>query len=218
MRLSSPSRMSGRGKLLRRVTSGAIVGALLLPGAAMAAPTPAVAPPSKSLTAQWWQTLVRVPNAASRCDLGAGNVVFLGATATGSVSGSCTLDAGTSVLLPLINIECSSLEEDPFFGANPGQRLVCAKRFADQFTDLRLTVNGVAIGNLNRLRVRSQPFEFSPVNGNLFGLPAGTGGSVSDGYWALIGPLAPGNYDIFASGYLPAFDFRTEIIYDLDVV
>lgn len=217
MRLSSPSRMSGRGKLLRRVTSGAIVGALLLPGAAVAAPTPAVAPPSKSLTAQWWQTVVRVPDAASRCDLRAGNVVFLGATATGSLDGSCTLDAGTSVLLPLINVECSSLEiGTDFFGANPGQRLVCAKGFADGFTDLSLTINTVAIGNLNRLRVRSQPFEFSPVENNDLLLPPGTGGSVSDGYWALIGPLAPGDYRIDASG--AAGDFRTDISYDLHVV
>jgi hypothetical protein len=219
MRVSSPSRTSDRGKLLRRVTLGAIVGALLLPGATMAAPTPPVAAPSKSLTAQWWQTYAT--EAANRCDLGAGDVVFLGATATGSVSGECTLAAGTSVLLPLINVECSSLEVNTdFFGANPGQRLVCAKRFADQFTDLSLTINGVAVGNLRRLRVRSQPFEFSPVSGNVLNLPAGTGGSVSDGYWALIGPLAPGDYVVVASGSVPppAGPFSTDIRYHLHVV
>jgi hypothetical protein len=222
MRVSSPSRTSGRGKLLRRVTLGAIVGVLLLPGATMAAPTPPVAAPSKSLTAQWWQEHVALSaaDAANRCDLGPGDVVFLGATATGTVSGSCTLAAGTSVLLPLINVECSSLEDPPFFGANPGQRLVCAKRFADQFTDLSLTINGVTVGNLRRLRVRSQPFEFSPVSGNVLNLPPGTGGSVSDGYWALIGPLAPGDYDVVASGSAPNPPgvFTTNITYDLHVV
>jgi hypothetical protein len=223
MRVSSPSRTSGRGKLLRRVTLGAIVGVLLLPGATMAAPTPPVAAPSKSLTAQWWQEYVALSaaDAANRCNLGAGDVVFLGATATGTVSGECTLAAGTSVLLPLINVECSSLEKGTdFFGANPGQRLVCAKRFADQFTDLRLTINGVAIGNLHRLRVRSQPFEFSPVSGNVLNVPPGTGGSVSDGYWALIGPLAPGDYEIFASGSVPppVGPFSTDVRYHLHVV
>ncbi len=223
MRVSSPSRTSGRGKLLRRLTLGAIVGALLLPGATMAAPTPPVAAPSKSLTAQWWQKYVGLSaaQAANRCDVGVGDVVFLGATATGSVSGSCTLAAGTSVLLPLINVECSSLEVDTdFFGANPGQRLNCAKRIADEFTDLRLTINGVAVGNLPRLRVRSQPFEFSPVSDNLFGIPAGTGGSVTDGYWALIGPLAPGDYQVVASGSVPTPDgpFTTDIVYRLHVV
>jgi hypothetical protein len=222
MRIFSLSLERRRGTLLRCVALSAIVvvGCVLLPPASTAAPTPAVAPPVKSLTSQWWQTFVSVPasDAASRCDLGTGDVVFLGATATGSVSGSCTLRAGTSILLPLINIECSSLEDPPFFGRNPGQRLVCAKRFADDFASLSLTVNGVAVGDPGRLRVRSQPFEFSPVNGNIFGIPAGTGGSVTDGYWALIGPLAPGDYDVVASGSYPPFSFTTNITYHLHVV
>ena len=164
MRISFVSPKGTRGKLLHLVALGAIVGCVL-PAASVAAPTPGVAAPSKSLTAQWWQTLVSVPGsvAASSCDLGTGKVVFLGATATGTVSGSCTLRAGTSVLLPLINVECSSLEEDPFDGRNPGQRLLCARGHADQFTNLSLTINGVAVSNPSRLRVRSQPFEFSPV-------------------------------------------------------
>jgi hypothetical protein len=222
MRISFVSLKGRRGKLLRWAVSSAVAGCVLLPAASTAAPTPAVAAPAKSLTSQWWQTFVSVPasDATSRCDLGTGNVVFLGATFTGSVSGSCTLRAGTSVLLPLINIECSSLEDPPFFGRNPGQRLVCAKTFADNFTNLSLTINGVAVSNPTRLRVRSQPFEFSPVTGNVFRIPAGTGGSVSDGYWALVGPLAAGDYEIFASGTFPdpSGDFTTNITYRLHIV
>jgi hypothetical protein len=64
------------------------------------------------------------------------HVVFLGATAGRSVSRSCTLPAGTSILVPLINIECSSLEPPPFFGATPAERRTCAEGFADAFTAL----------------------------------------------------------------------------------
>jgi hypothetical protein len=220
MRISSFPVPVPRGRLLRRVAFSALVGCVLLPAVSTAAPTPAVAPPPKSLTAQWWQTFVAVPaaDATSRCDLGTGTIVFLGATATGTVDGSCTLRAGTSVLLPLINIECSSLDAPPFRAENPGQQLVCAKRFADEFTDLVLMINGVQVNNLSRLRVRSQPFQFSPVKDNLFGIGAGTGGSVSDGYWALIGPLAVGDYVVFASGTYPPFGFTTSITYHLHVV
>jgi hypothetical protein len=122
------------------------------------------------------------------------------------------------VLLPLINIECSSLEDPPFFGRNPGQRLICAKRFADDFTSLHLSINGVEVRNPTRLRVRSQPFQFSPVAGSTFGIPAGAGGSVTDGYWALIGPLAPGDYDVVAGGSYPPGPFTTDIRYHLHVV
>jgi hypothetical protein len=180
-----------------------IVGCVLLPTAAHAASTPAVAAPRPSLTALWWKAYVSIPaSEASRCDLGIDKVVFLGANSGGSVTRSCTLPAGTSILVPLINVECSRLEPPPFFGATPAERRACAAGFADQFTDLFLTINGVPVGgDLSRFRVQSQPFAFSPVDGNLFGpIPTGTGGSVSDGYWALIGPLAPGTYDVSFGG------------------
>jgi hypothetical protein len=213
-------------RTLRWLAFSAIVGCVLLPTASATASTPAVAPPAASLTAQWWQTYVSIPSgaAATRCNLGTSEIVFLGATGTGSVNGSCTLTAGTSILLPLINVECSSLEDPPFFGATPNQRRVCAKKFADDFTKFVLTINGVdVLGDPTRLRVQSGPFEFSPVNGNIFGIPAGTGGSASDGYWAVIGPLAPGDYDIVASGsYQPPGEpeplFTTSISYHLHVV
>jgi hypothetical protein len=128
-----------------------------------------------------------------------------------------------SIVVPLINIECSSLEDPPFFGAIPAERRACADGFADDFTDLFLTINGDPVGHLSRLRVQSQPFAFSPVAGNIFGIPAGTGGSVSDGYWALIGPLGAGTYDIaFGGSYQPALDeppvFGTDTTYHLTVV
>ena len=221
MRISFVSLKGRRGKLLRWAVSSAIVGCVVLPAASTGAPTPAVAPPAESLTSQWWQAYVAIPakDAAKRCDIGTGAIVFLGATSSGKLNRSCELQAGTSILVDLINVECSSLEVGTdFFGANPGQQLTCAKGFADKFTPLHLTINGTEVGNLSGLRVRSQPFQFSPVSGNEFGIPAGTGGSVSDGYWALIGPLAAGSYEIFASGTFDNGAFTTRITYRLRVV
>jgi hypothetical protein len=203
------------------------VTALTLAASALAAPT--VTPPRASLTALWWRAYVSIPSSedpAHRCDLGIDKVVFLGAT-TGEdpVTRVCTLSARTSILVPLINIECSSLEAPPFFGATPAERRACAKGFADDFRPelLTLTINGVAVGDLGRLRVQSPPFAFSPVADNMFVIPPGTGGSVSDGYWALIGPLAPGSYEITVGGsYWPLDEpeplFSTRVTYQLTVV
>jgi hypothetical protein len=55
------------------------------------------------------------------------------------------------------------------------------------------------------------------VEGNAFGLRAGTGDSASDGYWALIGALAPGTYRVHFGGSLPRFDFSTDTTYTLTV-
>ena len=123
--------------------------------------------------------------------------------------------------MPLINIECSSLEVDtPFFGATIAARRACATGFADAFTGLVLEIDGVAVGHLTRLRVPSPPFVFSPVEDNAFGIPAGTGGSASDGYWALIGPLARGTYHVHFGGSYPlppVGPFTTDTTYALTV-
>jgi hypothetical protein len=182
------------------------------------ASTPAVAPPRESLTARWWKTyasLRKTADPAARCDLGLDKVVFLGATTSdAAVSRSCTLSAGTSILVPLINAVCSG----PGDGRTAAEWSACAKGLADDFIPLFLTINGVAVGNLSRLRVPSQPFGLSPVTDNIFGLPAIAAGAVSDGYWALIGPLARGTYDVSFSGSYPPGDFSTHVTYHLTVV
>jgi hypothetical protein len=213
----------GTGTRIRLAVVAAVcaLGWAALPATSMAAPTPAVAAPSASLTASWWQTYVAIPasqDPANQCDLGTGQIAFLGATTGGSARRDCTLRAGSSILVPLINVECSQLDPEPFFGQTPAELRACAKGFADQFTDLFLRIDGASVGNLAGLRVQSDPFVFSPVEGNMFGIPAGTGLSVSDGYWALIGPLASGRYNIRFGGSLPAFSFSTEVTYRLNVV
>lgn len=223
----SPAPRKGRRKPLRWLACTAIVGCLLLPAASTAASTPAVRPPSGPLTALWWKTYVSIPasqDPADRCDLGIDHVVFLNGNPApdgGPASRSCTLAAGTTILVPLINIECSSLEVDtPFFGATIAARRACATGFADAFTGLVLEIDGVAVGHLTRLRVPSPPFVFSPVEDNAFGIPAGTGGSASDGYWALIGPLARGTYHVHFGGSYPlppVGPFTTDTTYALTV-
>ena len=132
------------------------------------------------------------------------------------VSRSCTLSAGTSILVPLINIECSRLEGN---GDTPAELRTCAEDIADGFTDLRLTGerrpdrHERASGAVAALRVTER------VPGNTFlGVPVGTTTAVSDGYWALIGPLAPGTYDIAFGGTYPPAPFSTSTSYHLTVV
>jgi hypothetical protein len=201
----------------RLLALSVIVGCVLVPTAAQAAPTPAVAAPRPSLTAQWWQTYAALPasqDPASRCDLGIDKIVFLGVSRGIPVSRSCTLRAGTSILVPLINIECSRIEDN---GQTPAEWRACAEEIADDFTGLFLTINGISV-DVTGLRVQSQPFAFRAVPDNTFDLPAGTSGSVSDGYWALIGPLAPGTYDISFGGSYPPAPFSTNTSYHLTVV
>ena len=93
----------------------------------------------------------------------------------------------------------------------------CARDFADQFTDLSLTIDGVAVADLQRFRVRSPVFQYTAAQGNVFGVPAGTTRSVADGYWVLIRPLSLGTHTVSFGGAFPPGGFTTFVTYTLTV-
>ena len=204
-----------RSKALRSIAVGVVFAALLFgPAAAMAAP-PAARKPPAPLTALWWQTVLSMPgDPLDRCDLGRRDVVFLAGTTGGAATRSCTIPAGTSILVPLINVECSTAESN---GDTPAELRACARGFAEQFTDLSLTIDGGAVAELQQFRVHSQVFRFTAADGNVFGVPAGTTRSVADGYWALIRPLSPGTHTVSFGGAFPPGGFTTLVTYRLTV-
>lgn len=204
-----------RSIALRWVAVGVVLASLLLgPTAAVAAP-PQVKKPPPPMTALWWQTFLSLSgNPLDRCDLGSRDVVFLAGTTGGAATRSCTIPAGTSILVPLINVECSTAEGN---GDTPAELRACVRGFADQFTDLSLTIDGVAVADLQRFRVHSPVFQFTAAQGNVFGVPAGTTRSVADGYWVLIRPLSPGTHTVSFGGAFPPGGFTTFVTYTLMV-
>jgi hypothetical protein len=191
---------------------------------ASAAP-PDLRKPSPPLTAQWWQSFMPLnqgPSALDRCDVGTADVVFLAGTASSEPANrSCTISSRKSILVPLINVECSTIEGN---GRTPAELRSCARDFADAFTNLTLVIDGVAVPNLTRLRVGSNVFSFTMAQNNPFGtvpnpdapLPATTR-SVADGYWVLIRPLSVGTHTITFGGEYPPGDFSTQVTYRLTV-
>jgi hypothetical protein len=200
---------------LRLVAVSVLLVSLLLASAAAVAAPPQVKKPPPPLTALWWQTFLSISgNPLDRCDLGTRDVVFLAGTTGGTATRSCTIPAGTSILVPLINVECSTVEGN---GDTPAELRAYARGFAEQFSDLSLTIDGVAIADLQRFRVHSPVFQFTAAKGNVFGVPAGTTRSVADGFWVLIRPLSPGTHTISFGGAYPPGGFTTFVTYTLTV-
>jgi hypothetical protein len=145
-----------------------------------------------------------------------GKVWYLGAVfnATGIVTRDCHVPRGVSLLVPAINVECSNVEPDPFFGATPRARRACAQGFvlADPFVE----VDGrrVAI-----CYVTSGDFGFSAPDGNVLGVPGPVSGrAVSAGWWALLPPLPRGHHTLHFGGSFPDFGpFVLDITYNLTV-
>ena len=117
----------------------------------------------------------------------------------------CEIQKGTSILLPIVNVICDSLEVGtPFFGANETAQRICANNLADTAFDLHLNIDGFEVENLEQYRIDSPAggFTFTAVENNPVGIPPGTGTGVQDGFWILLKPLKSGEHTITFSGAL----------------
>ena len=174
-------------------------------------------------TAQWWQWSIANPladhpfndPAAHDCTYGqSGHTWFLGGVfnATGSATRNCTMPAGTSLLVPAINVECSNVEAAPYYGRNEVKQRACAKAFA--LTDPYVTLDGRRVP---LSYVVSPQFRFSAPADNVLGVAGPVRGtSVSVGWWALVQPRK-GTHRLEFGGTFPAFGFAIAMTYNLTV-
>jgi len=180
---------------------------------------PGVAPPHSDAyghtyggwSAEWWQWYLSIPTGAPHPAIGgdcgegqSGKVFHLAADFTGSEGIPCTVPTGKAVLFAMANIECSTVEAPPFFGANEEALRDCATCWADliDVSSLQASLDGEALADLGSYRAASPLFTFAYPADNIFGIPGGpaTGDAVSDGYWALLNPLSAGVHALSFSG------------------
>jgi hypothetical protein len=180
-------------------------------------------------SAAWWQWVIGQSATASAFQSGNvtcggqgqpnKHVVFLTGpfNASGEVTRTCTdpLAKDTYVLIPVLNVECSSVEADPFLGATPGDRKTCATKFS--ISDLSATIDGQAVTGLDRFIVSSPDFGFTAVDNNAAGIPVWQGRSTSNGAWLLVRLHSPGVHRLTFSGTFPDFPFTASASYTLTV-
>jgi hypothetical protein len=144
---------------------------------------------------------------------------------------TCTVPAGVSLFIPLMNTECSSMPNDAFGDASEAGLRSCAEFFANMINrnTLSVTVDGVQISGsaLAQYRAESPLFQFGPLpQGNPFDLiEAPTQGdvatSVSDGYYVMLRPLSAGKHVVHFYGEVDMPDgsliFAQDITYHLIV-
>ena len=173
-------------------------------------------------SARQWQWTFSLPATthplfdSADCSQGqSGNVWFLGGTFSttdsggvviGSANRTCGIPAGTALLFPLINVECSTIEGN---GSIEADLRGCARLLANQIipSSLFLRIDDKPVTNLADYRVESPLFNFGPLPaGNIlqfFGLeaPAGTTSPcVSDGYLVMVKPLPVGVHTLHFGG------------------
>jgi hypothetical protein len=143
----------------------------------------------------WWLWFIpqtSTNNAINDCSAGqSGQVWFL--EAFGS---TCAVPAGKALFFPIVDAECSNLEDPPFYGLTAADRSACAKLIIDHTANLAVEIDGVSIQNLMAYRFQSPDFSFTAPPDNLDGIPPGSGQSTADGYYLMVAPLSAGQHTI----------------------
>ena len=160
-------------------------------------------------TAKWWQWAYSIPKNTnpSYDDTGRycavnqkGPVWFFPGSFGKDVLRQCTVPSGKAILFPILNSECS-LAEFPTL-KNEGQLRLCAKQIQDSVIQLKASVDGENITNLEEYRIQSPLFNFTLPENNIVGLPPQNTQAVSDGNWVFLKPLAEGEHVISFEGGL----------------
>jgi hypothetical protein len=159
------------------------------------------------------------------CNVGqSGPVWFLAEPALGTGSDGvveqCKVPTGRYIMVPLLTAECSNLEPSPQFIPSPctddTSCRLCARALANTIIprSLHASVDDIAVTDLqgtpSAFRFQSPLFYFTIPERNWFmgesdAARAGTGYSVSDGYWLMIKPLSPGSHTVHVEGAVPGF-------------
>jgi hypothetical protein len=159
-------------------------------------------------TARWWQWGYSIPkninpaydNTGENCaQKQNGQVWFLAGTFGHSVSRACTIPKGKSILLPILNSECSFAEFPKL--KTLSELRICAKTIQDHVTTLYASLDGVPIPHLQQYRIQSPPFNFTLPQNNILGMrPNTTTEAIADGNWLFLKPLSPGVHKLIFKG------------------
>lgn len=187
---------------------------------------PGVLPPNSRVqgltygewSARWWQYVLSIPGEENPLTGGTGtNCVYqrignVGLVAVDPLSEStitCQVPTGMMLFLDVLSAECSTVEEDPFYGGNEEEMRACALSFT--ISDLQASIDGSEVKNLDQYIHTSPLFDFTLPEDNILYTAELTGQSVSNGAHLMLAPLSPGEHVVYLHASIPELDFTVDM-------
>jgi hypothetical protein len=174
---------------------------------------------------RWWKWILSIPKEKNPALDKFGNNVamrqhdpsvwFLSGTFGGSVVRKCKIPSGRSILIPVINYECSFADE-PSIKSRTDLELKC-KGEIDDIKNLAFKIDQLQVNNLTRYRIRSPLFDVYLGENNILDVEPIHTKMVSDGYWIFLKPLRIGRHVIMSSGSCQSGKIMVGTTYELDV-
>jgi hypothetical protein len=124
------------------------------------------------------------------------NVWFLTGTFgnIGPIKRKCIIPAGKAIFFPIL-VKEDSLVEDSDLRTEDDLINRC-EQATNRLIDIEASIDDKRIDQLENYRVRSEVFDLSFPEDNVYNVRPGLTRSVCDGYWLFIKPLAPGIHSI----------------------
>jgi hypothetical protein len=166
--------------------------------------------PYAEWTAKWDQWFISMPQQTNAADDPTGKfcavnqngpVWFLAGTTGGSAERTCTIPTGKAILFPVVNSECSYIENPT--AKTESDLISCAKQDNNRATNLQATLDGHKLQQLEKYRVVSPLVEVTFPNNNLFGVAPGHSKMIVDGFYVFLQPLSKGNHELHFSSFTP---------------
>lgn len=110
----------------------------------------------------------------------------------------CKIPVGKAIFLPILEKEDSFVEDQDL---KTDQELI--KRVTDAtslVTQMEANIDGRRLDHLESYRARSEVFDLTFPENNVYDVTPGLTRSVCDGYWLFIKPLEPGKHYLFFRG------------------
>jgi hypothetical protein len=147
-------------------------------------------------------------------------VFFLAGIAAPATNGAirqCTIPAGTALVVPVLNNECSTAVNDCGFGLTGYRPLLNANQPPLEGAGGNVTIDGTILAGV-RAASPPPPFPILWAPSNPFGIGPGPSVSVADGYWLIVRPLPEGTHTTHIVGQAPAVGFTVDVTYNLTVL
>ena len=138
---------------------------------------------------------------------------FLPVSLGGEFEADCDVPRGAFLVLTAGGWECSSIEPEPFFGANEAELLDCVNAGFELLSYVEVTFNGTTTTDLDDYVVTTTLDTLPPDN--LLGPDAGL--TLDKGYYLVISPLSPGTHTLRAYDEFESIGFQAGITYTINV-
>jgi len=188
----------------------------------------AVAKADADTVAAWGQWLFSFPTAVSpgadtsgaASGLGqSGSTFFLAPSAVGAgaITRTATIVEGTQVLVPVIEVDCSTAEAAPFNGTDESTLSSCAKTNADAITAGHAKIDGTDVADIASYRLQTSVFSTVLPANNMLNAPAGAASAIIDGAFLTVSDLPVGTHTISFGGTYQSGG-AIDITYNITVV